>query len=33
MKTLDISETIAARDLKFGRIYEDMWVLKVKVIS
>ena len=23
MKTLDISETIAASDLKFGRIYED----------
>ena len=33
MKTLDISETIAASDLKFGRIYEDMRVLKVKVIS
>ena len=23
-KTVDISETIAASDLKFGRIYEDM---------
>ena len=33
MKTVDISETIAASDLKFGRIYEDMRVLKVKVIS
>ena len=33
MKTLDISETIAASDLKFGRIYEDMLVLEVKVIS
>ena len=33
MKTVDISETIAASDLKFGRIYEDMWVLKFKVIS
>ena len=33
MKTVDISETIAASDLKFCRIYEDMWVLKVKVIS
>ena len=26
MKTVDISETIAASDLKFGRIYEDMYV-------
>ena len=33
MKTVDISETIAASDLKIGRIYEDMRVLKVKVIS
>ena len=33
MKTVDISENIAASDLKIGRIYEDMWVLKVKVIS
>ena len=24
MKTVDISETIAASDLKFGRIYEDI---------
>ena len=32
MKTVDISETIAANDLKFGRIYENMSVLKVKVI-
>ena len=30
---MDISETIAASDLKFGRIYEDMYVLKVNVIS
>ena len=29
MKTVDISETIAASDLKFGRIYEDMRVLNV----
>ena len=33
MKTVDISETIAASDLKFGRIYKDIKVLKVKVIS
>ena len=33
MKRMDISETIAASNLKFGRIYEDMQVLKVKVIS
>ena len=33
MKTVDFSATIEAFDLKFGRIYEDMWVLKVKVIS
>ena len=26
MKTVDISETIAASDLKFDRIYEDMRV-------
>ena len=38
MKTVDFSETIAASDLKVSRsrhliIYEDMSVLKVKVIS
>ena len=40
MKTVDFSETIAASDLKVRRsnhlteyIYEDMLVLKVKVIS
>ena len=38
MKTVDFSETIAASDLKVSRSrhlieYEDMRVLKVKVIS
>ena len=39
MKTVDFSETIAASDLKVSRsrhlikMYEDMCVLKVKVIS
>ena len=38
MKTVDVSETIAASDLKVGRsrhliIYEGMLVLKVKVIA